>query len=86
MAQKQQNQTDFTNKDEFRLLFLVNEQAHHNWMSGKPLVEGNQGYAKTHPEDWARLTNAYEKMNKAMGNPPIKSSRCPGGACGCHGE
>ena len=89
MTQKQQNQTDFTDKDEVKLLILVNEQAHTNWMSGLPLIKGNEGYAFTHPEDWGRLTKAYEKMNKVMGNPPLNKgdgSRCCGGGCGCHGE
>jgi len=86
MTQKQVNQTDFTNKDEVKKLIMVNEQAHYNWMSGKPLIKGNENYAKSNPKDWARLMNAYEKMNKVMGNPPLKTDKCCGGACGCHGE
>lgn len=86
MSQKQQNQTDFTNLDEVKKLILVNEQAHTNSMSGRSLIRGNEAYAKTHPQDWARLTNAYEKMNKAFGNPPLKTSQCCGGDCGCHNE
>lgn len=86
MSQKQQNQTDFTSKDEVKKLILVNERAHTNWMSGKPLITGNENYAKSNPEDWAQLTNAYKRMNEAMGNPPINSGRCCGGGCGCHGE
>ena len=85
MSQKQQNQSDFNN-DDVKQFIIVNEQAHYNWMSGLPLIEGNEAYAKSHPEDWERLTNAYERMNQALGNPPIKSSRCCGGGCGCHGE
>lgn len=87
MSQKQQNQSDFSKLDEVKQLMLANEQVHENWMSGKPLITGIEEYQKSHPEDVEQLFSAYERMNKAMGNPPIvDQSRCCGGGCGCHGE
>ena len=87
MSKKQKSKTDFENIDNVKKLILVNEQVHSNWMSGLPLVEGNEHYAKSNPEDWARLMNAYKKINTALDNPPLNDgtdSGCCGGGCGCH--